>query len=280
MFKRLLLLLVVFCMGMITVINADVGPKPTLEIIVKNAPKSLYYLDLLIDYNGDDLYQFLEEDEIENKDMYDTLKSYEVGGWRPALTTGTRVPLHGKLLGEKDGDHMKHYFGYIGLPDRFKIIIVDSDNEIIVSENVLERKSFNTKAYFDCDTRLIKEKSYILSVVMQLFSTCLLTLLVEGIIFLLFGFSLKLNWKPFLIINLITQILLTIIVAISMYTYGIMLALLAFIAFEWVIVIGEAILFSKYLVQHSNKRRVFFAITANIASLVVGLMITLYTNLG
>lgn len=279
MIKRLSLLLVIFCICIITIVNADVGPKPSLEIMVKNAPDSLYYLDLLIDYSDDHLYQFIEENEIENKDMYNTLKSYNIDGWRPALVTGTKVPLNGKLTGIKEGEYTKHYFSYVGVPDKFKIIIVDSDNEIIVSENVLERKSFNTKVYFDCDTRLIKEKSYILSTFMQLLPTCLLTLLIEGIILVFFGFSLKLNWKPFLIINIITQVLLTAIVGISMYTYGIMLALLAFFAFEWVIVIGEAILFSKYLKQHSKKRRVFYAITANIASMLAGLMIALYINL-
>jgi len=280
MIKRLSLLLVIFCICIITIVNADVGPKPSLEIMVKNAPDSLYYLDLLIDYSDDHLYQFIEEDEIEDKDMYNTLKNYESDGWRPALATGTRVPLHGNLVGVKEGEYTKHYFSYMGVPDRFKIIIVNSEDEIIVSENVLERRSFNTKVYFDCDTRLIKEKSYILSTFMQLLPTCLLTLLIEGIILLLFGFSLKLNWKPFLIINVITQVLLTIIVNISMYIFGIMLAILAFIAFEWVIVVGEAILFSKYLKQHSKKRRVLFAITANIASLFAGLMITLHINLG
>ena len=42
------------------------------------------------------------------------------------------------------------------------------------------------------------------------------TLVIEGVILLLFGFSLKKNWKAFLLVNIITQIFLTVTVGISL----------------------------------------------------------------
>lgn len=277
--QSVLLLMIIIFIVLIFTVNADVGPKPSLEVLVKNSPQSEYYLDLLVDYSADHLYQNIEESEAENKNMYNTLKNYNEDGWRPALVTGTRVPLNGKLTGIKKAEYTKHYFSYVGVPDRFKIIIVTPNNEIIVSENIFERKSFNTIVYFDLDTKIIRGKSFFLSYILQFISTCFATLLIEGLILLLFRFSLKQNWKPFLIINILTQIFLTSVVSASMYYLGIMLAILAYAAFEWVILISESILFSKYLKQHSKKRRVLYAITANIISFMAGLMITMYITL-
>ena len=97
---------------------------------------------------------------------------------------------------------------------------------------------------------------------------------------MLFRFSLKKNWKPFIIINMATQLLLSLIINISVFYKGIMLAVLAYAAFEWVILITESILFSKYLEGHTKKRRVFYAITANLASFASGIVIMLQSTLG
>ncbi len=48
---------------------------------------------------------------------------------------------------------MVHSFSYIGVPDRFKIIIVTADGETIVSENIVKRKAFNSRVYFDYNTK-------------------------------------------------------------------------------------------------------------------------------
>ncbi|NLN48122.1 MAG: hypothetical protein GX154_03365 [Clostridiales bacterium] len=276
----LFLIILTFHMVIFGKVYGDMGPKPTLEILVENAPKSLYYLDLLVDYTSEHLYQYIEEEELEFKDIFYTLKNYNVDGWRPALVTGTRVPLFGKLAGIDEGSLKRHSFSYLGVPDRFKIIIVTGDNEIIVSENVLDRKAFNTVVRFDCNTKLIKEENYILPTIKQFIATGLTTLIIEGLILLLFRFSLKKNWKPFIIINMATQLLLSLIINISVFYKGIMLAVLAYAAFEWVILITESILFSKYLEGHTKKRRVFYAITANLASFASGIVIMLQSTLG
>lgn len=280
--RRLLFLLtvIILIIGVVSVVYGDAGPKPSLEILVENPPDTDYYLDLLVDYTKEHLYQFIEEDEIEHKELFKTLKEYNVDGWRPALATGTRVPLHGNLAGEIEGNYVRHYFSYMGVPDRFKIIVVTADNEISISENVFERKSFNTKAYFNYDTKIIWEESYIISYIKQYASTLLATLFIEGLILLLFRFNLKKNLKPFLIINVITQMFLATAVNYSMYHAGIMLAILAYMAAEMAIIVIESILFSKFLEGHTKKRRIFYAITANLASFAAGLIITLFNNLG
>ena len=62
---------------------------------------------------------------------------------------------------------MVHSFSYIGVPDRFKIIIVTADGETIVSENIVKRKAFNSRVYFDYNTKKLWEDSIVLAYIKQ-----------------------------------------------------------------------------------------------------------------
>lgn len=276
--KYWLILFIVVCYAFVIPINAnaDVGPKPSLKVIVKNPPECEYYLDLLVDYDNEHLYENISKDEVDNLDMYARLKNFNSNGWRPALVTGTRVPLFGSLVGTRNENDMVHNFSYVGIPDRFKIIIVTADNDIIVSENAVERKAFHSTAYFDCNTRKLSQNSIALAYIMQFIITCLATLIIEGLVLISFGFDIKQNWKPFLLINFLTQIMLTAIVFKTMYTSGALTALITYIPFELVIIAVEASLFAKHLTQHSKQRRIAFAITANIISFTLGVMAMLH----
>jgi len=256
--------------------SADFGPKPSIEIIVKNSPQTEYYLDLLVDYSRDDSHENIMAREIYSEKMYNILENYNVDGWRPALVTGTKVPLFGKLTGVRNGNDMVHKFSYVGVPDKLKVIVVTADGETIVSKNALDRKAFNSTIYFDCKTKNLEEKSMVKAYLLQFISTCTITLIIEGLILVLFRFNLKKNWKPFLYINLLTQVLLTLIVFGAMYSSGSLTAILTYIPFEIVILIIETILFSRYLTEHPKSRRVAFSITANILSFLFGIVILLY----
>lgn len=268
----LFLMVIIFPLIFSFNVNADAGPKPSIEMIVKNPPQTEYYLDLLIDYNVEKPYKNIREDEINSKQMYNLLKNYNTDGWRPALVTGTRVPLHGELVGTKSGDNMSHYFSYVGVPDRFKVIIVTEDNNIIVSDNIIDRKAFNCRVYFDLDTNKLSESPLVLEYFIQFITTFIATFIIEGFILILFRFNLKQNWKTFLVINVITLAFLNFLIFGTMYYLGSFAAVFFYILFEIVIFITEAKLFAKYLKQHSKLRRVMFALTANIASFIFGFM--------
>lgn len=256
--------------------SADVGPKPSLEIIVINAPSGEYYLDLLIDYDGDHLYSYIKKETIAFPEMLETLNNYRVDGWRPALVTGTRVPLNGKLVGEKNGDTMLHRFSYVGVPDKFKVIVVTADQHVTVSHNVVIRKAFNSTVYFNYETGELTESPFTWAYLKQFLATCSATLLIEGLILILFRFSLKANWKPLLGVNILTQILLTIVIFRTMYSSGSFAAFLLYIPFEIVILVIESFLFTKFLTQHSSRRRKLFVITANLASFALGICVMIY----
>jgi len=264
-----------------TTATADSGPKAGISIYITNLPNEEVYLDLLIneppflneegfrygDYSGGD------DPDYYDQDMLSVLKAYNVDGWRPALVTGTSQPLWGQLsIKVYDDGSAKAEFGYFGVPDRFKIIVVTKSGDVVVS-NMIERESFDSVVDFDFATGVATERSAAASTAKQFAITLPLTLVIEGLILLLFRFSLRQNWKPFLFINLITQVALHLTVALIFASFGMMFALLAFVGIEIVIFIAETILFMFLLKQHSKLRRALYSITANAASFVVGLIL-------
>lgn len=258
-------------------VYADVGPKPSIKLIVLNPPEDEYYLDLLVDYEIKHPYKNVDVGEGLDENMLNVLKEYNEDGWRPALVTGTSVPLFGKLTGTREGDVMVHSFSYIGTPEKFKVILVEKSGKVTVSEDIVKRKAFESTVYYDYATNRLWETSAILAYVKQFIFTFTVTLIVEGIILILFRFSLKKSWKPFVVVNLITQILLTVIVFSFMYFAGAMAAFLIYIPFEILIFIMESKLYKKYLCEHSIRRRICYALVANMVSFVLGLVAIINT---
>ena len=276
--RSLLILLFILFVSFLfpPIAKADIGPKPSLKVIVKNPPTGSYYLDLLIDYEVSYPYSYIDEEDVDDINMYNILKNYNVDGWRPALVTGTKVPLFGKITGKRENDTMIHTFSYLGVPDRFKVIIVEESGEISISNNIIERKAFDSTVYFDYATKSLRETSTLLAYIKQFLITYPATLIVEGLILLLFGLSLKRNWKAFMLVNLITQTLLTLTVFTGMYFQGSMAGFFYYIPIEILIVIVELRLFKKYLVGHSQLRKKAFAIVANIISFIIGIVALIY----
>ncbi len=271
--KRLLVLfimLIIISLMFPFVSYADIGPKPSIKLIVLNPPDDEYYLDLLIDYDKRNIYTNIHEVDELDKNMVSILEDYNEDGWRPALVTGTKVPLFGKLTGQREGDNMVHNFSYLGTPDRFKVIIVEKSGNVTVSKDIIERRAFESTVYFDYATKKLWETSAIPAYIKQFTMTFAATLIVEGIILVLFRFSLKKNWKLFIGVNLLTQILLTLIVFSAMYFAGSMAAFLIYIPFEIVILVIESKLYKKYLLEHSPRIRISYAIVANIVSFIIG----------
>jgi len=96
----------------------------------------------------------------------------------------------------------------------------------------------------------------------------ILTLVIEGLIFLAFGYRKLFSWMTFLIVNLITQGALNIILTID-GGWGSMW-LIVFIFLELIILLVETLAFVFLLKEHKKGRAVAFALTANLASLVLG----------
>lgn len=267
-----------------TTIFADVGPKPSLEIIVKGIDNENYWLDLLV--TDESTYSWLELTD-EELEMVKKLAEYEdEEGFHPALLVGTRVPLNGELKGDKNSDNTySHNFSYVGTPDFFKIAILTEDDTLIISD-LIHRKHFNSIVEFDLEDEILQEdiilsagevKEIILIKRMSLgfISRLILTLAIEIGIALLFGFTIKNSGKTLLKTNLLTQVLLNIAILWMGLSYGMLAALLIFIVMEIFIIMSETIIYAKYLTEKSKGRRITYGVLANTASLMIGFGINL-----
>ncbi|MCR3955729.1 MAG: hypothetical protein NUK57_05480 [Gudongella sp.] len=95
-----------------------------------------------------------------------------------------------------------------------------------------------------------------------------LTLLIEGLVFLLLGFRTRRSWTIFLIVNLVTQGALNLWINTVAYNdYSLFFGL---IFYEFVIIIVEMVAFLGLLEEHGKWRRALYVLLANIMSLLGG----------
>jgi hypothetical protein len=254
---------------------ADMGPKDQLIIHVKNPPEELYYLDLLIKEDG--TYKNFNESEKEalNQEMLSLLYSYKNDGWKPAFIGGSNAPLWGNPAGEAKGNEMVHEFNYFGVPHIYRIIIVTESGKVSVSD-VYTRKVLQDSITYDYNTGKAVSPKLWLNYLIQFISTFIPTLLIEGIILIVFGFKIKENWMLFIIVNFITQIFLTLTLGITFIQAGPVAAFFMQFPVELVILIAETLIYGKFLKGKTIGRRCVYSITANITSCGIGFLFLIF----
>ncbi len=267
--KRSHLLVIVLAILMVPkVALADFGPKSSLDITVENAPSGTYYLDLLVsDIDG---MEAAYAPNGYNEELYRMLWDYDEDGYRAALVHQS------ELWGIRGGSLIDH--SYMQVPSSFKIIIVSKDG-IRVSD-VYRRARFSDVIRIDYTTMKITpaNASMLLDWLLQFAQTFSATILIEGIALLLFGFKLKENWKPFLLVNLITQVLLIVSMGLIMLFWGAFAYILLFGIIEAMIVILESFAYNKLLRREKTGGRVAYAITANLLSLMASFILILLSS--
>ncbi len=247
-------------------ISADTGPKPSVTIKTNGTVGEKYYLDLLVDY--DDGYPNLRDEEIAELDpeMFGTLSSYTDGTWYPAIAHGTHAPLFGTVVPNGDGTSR---FSYYGTPDRFRIIIVTESGVVRVSD-VVKKTVYQQVFSLDFADMTVKtSQSPAKSYLIQFASTFVPTVIIEFLLLFAFGLSPKKYWWAVLAVNFATQLLLTSVLACNP---GMMYAglILIFVALELLIMIIEAAAYSVIMKKERLWKRIVYAVTANIASAVIG----------
>lgn len=104
----------------------------------------------------------------------------------------------------------------------------------------------------------------------------ILTLVLEGAAFYLFGFRKKRSWFLFVLINMLTQIGLNFWLGAVYHTsFGGFSPyfLTPIIAGEILVMIVELILFGILIKEHSRRRTIWYVVTANLFSLIAGFFI-------
>ncbi|SFD12846.1 hypothetical protein [Ruminococcus albus] len=266
--KRLFALIAVLIFITVTAmpVYADMGPKPSIELTVKNAPDEDYYINLLVPgtlrKKEDRLQEVNEQYSGKDAELMRVIINNTEDGWYP------RRGGHFRELTQSKSSR-KYEFSYMDVPKTFKVIIVTESGKVIVS-NEITRKAFNAVTTFDAKTGKLRErKTAILAKQLERFLiTFIATLLIEGMIFRCFEFEGKEghNFAVIFKTNLCTQLLLYVVISLlplHMLIYG------GIFAAEIIITIIEGCVYSKLLTPKGKGAR--YAIVANILSFVLSL---------
>lgn len=253
---------------------ADFGPKPQLTVKVVNGPEGAYYLDLLEEgalrggWTGPswDVEQAMERGEIDPA-LLAALEAAVPEGWHACAAQGTGgAPINGGLTGV-DGVHT---FGYVGVPDVYRVLIVTGSGETWMSET-LRRSVLQSSVTVDWAAKTARTPPLWVGYTAQFLSTLLPTLLIEGLILLLFRYAWRRNWKPFLLVNLVTQTALSAFLSVTSLQNGVNgMFLILFLPAEAAVALAEAGLYRKFLRGHSSRRAFLYGLTANAASAAAG----------
>lgn len=162
-------------------------------------------------------------------------------------------------------------FSGMELPRSFCVAITADEGRNVGP--LFQREAYYTTLVYDCAAAKITYTTPVwLAYLVQFLCTCIPTLLIEGAVLILFRFDWRKNWKLFLAVNLITQILLTAAMAGHYIAQGERAypGLLLIFA-EIPIFLAETLVYGKWLKGHTRIRREAYGLTANLASLLFGL---------
>ena len=268
---------------------ADSGPKPQLTVRVENAPQEPYYLDLLAegDWNesgessndGVDWSYHGKEDTLDPA-LLTSLRDNVPAGWHACVAQGTTgAPMWGELYAEGTDafGNDRHVFGYHGVPSTYRIILVTESGKVWISDT-LERKVLQSSVTVhwsdDTEHTTVTVPSTVTGFLLQFLATLVPTLLIEGILLLLFQYSWKQNWKAFLLVNLVTQGVLAAASSVLNLQNGAALwnYFLFLLPMEAVVLLIELYLYAGrgLLSGHSKGRAALYTVAANLASAVLG----------
>ena len=263
---------------------ADSGPKPQLTVRVENAPQEPYYLDLL-DESGESSYDGVDwsyhgKENTLAPALLTSLRDNVPAGWHACVAQGTTgAPMWGELYAEGTdafGNDL-HVFGYHGVPSTYRIILVTESGKVWISDT-LERKVLQSSVTVhwsdDTEHTTVTVPSTVTGYLLQFLATLVPTLLIEGILLLLFQYSWKQNWKAFLLVNLVTQGVLAAASSVLNLQNGAALwnYFLFLLPMEAVVLLIELYLYAGrgLLSGHSKGRAALYTVAANLASAVLG----------
>ncbi len=128
--------------------------------------------------------------------------------------------------------------------------------------------TYNNVFTLDCNTMTLTEGTLPLRSVLLVAMRVVLTLVLEGLLFYLFGFREKRSWIAFFVINLITQVGLNAVLSAAEIESG--YAILGLIILEIFVFLVEIPAFLIALKEKKWWHRLIYVLVANLLSLLVG----------
>ncbi len=252
--KWLLILLLI----MPTFVLADLGPKPSITVYLKNIEGKDYLIDLLSDFKD---RENLIEEIVEH---YQDLKDHEI--YKYHEDTWYATSLRNFLLwGDVQGnDEHVHKFTYFGVPGEFKVIIELPDGTIKVSK-LIKKTSFDFATTIDVNdmSSVAGEPS---PNYMKHFGILVLTIVIEVAIAFLFKTK---KYGSIALVNFVTN---TILQILMVNVVAFRTSLLYFISAEITILCAEGIVYLDTL-KLDKKKIVLYTVVANVVTAILTFII-------
>ena len=276
--------------------SADTGPKPSVRITFENLGDELCYATLLSKEEStgpSSTWNGSEEDAQHNENptgQYDWV-SYGYDVWKAFVDFAEKDDFYFLQVAWQVNESKELAWTYYP-PREFKILLYFPETKEYAVSDVYERYAFDSYFTVNMDgvmlfadydeamssnERINAWKSYNYRIEGTAFlSRILITLLIEMVIALLFGFREKKQLLCLAGMNIATQIILNVLLNIINYNSGRIAFVLFYILFEIIVAIIEAIVLLVFLNKISVKQRkrwliVVYVILANVVSFWSGL---------
>ncbi len=136
------------------------------------------------------------------------------------------------------------------------------------------QREYNNLVILDTETQTVRNGTYPGRYAIIVTMRVLATLILEGVVFFLFGYRERRSWTVFLLINLVTQTFLNFALAGADFETYMLMYLYVFV--EVVIFLAEMIAFPLAVKESRRRRAVVYALAANAVSLYVGGLLISY----
>lgn len=245
---------------------------------MENPPQETYYLDLVAEgpagEDSDALSWSFSDQEIADLDpaLLSALTAAVPEGYHACTVQGNSgAPLYGDLLGRELRPGVRsHYFFYTGIPTDYQILVVTESGETWLSPPCA-RRALQSSVTVDWEARTVMVPSVARSYLLQFLCTLLPTLLLEGVVLLLFGYRRRRSFLTFLWVNLLTQGAMSLYLAVRLTTGGFSgWILFAYVPMELAILLAELLLYRRFLPERGKTEATLYAVCANLISALLG----------
>jgi len=160
------------------------------------------------------------------------------------------------------------YRSSLGDGDEITLIVSGDGERFEKTVDLKQAREYDTIVTLDFEEQTLEPGKLLSRSILLVTLRVALTLLIEGLVFYLFGFRRKNSWIAFLAINLLTQGVLNI--QLNNATPFASYLIFNLIFMELVVLLVEMIFFVSYVREHGKFRRAAYVFVANLASLVLG----------
>lgn len=259
-------------------VSADMGPKPSVNIVFKNMSNETCYGTLLSQGKTTGPYSVYEGDDKNADDITLAFRNYDDSDGFYYLETYQPV-----------GKNKSYNWGYYP-PKTFKVLLYFPEENFFVSSGIVKTYTFTSKYIIDLNNLQIGAENQLLEVnkdqnlgkdILGFLIRLVLTVIIEFFIALAFNFNKKGQIIFIIIVNTVTQIALNVLLYKAYNAGGGFLFTIAYILLEFVIFNVEGVAYSFGLEKFTGKDVISaakcfgYSFTANLASFFIGMFISI-----